>query len=172
MHHDTRSLPPATRHSTRTPIGRWLSRVCSFAGVKYVSDKYVSDEKGQGLVEFALTVPVLLILLLATFDLGMGFASYIALTNSAREGARWISIFPDDSAGALTRVNDELDGASIDSSRVTGIEITPAAAEYRSGDQVTVRVIYNHPLLFGSAIGLVDAIEIESSATMRVLYDP
>ena len=64
-------------------------------------------QDGQGLVEFALILPLLLLLVLGTVDLGMGFKTYIALTNAAREGARYISIHSTDQAGAKARITFE-----------------------------------------------------------------
>jgi Flp pilus assembly protein TadG len=43
---------------------------------------------GQALVEFALVIPVFLLILLAIFDLGRGVFAYTSITNAAREGAR------------------------------------------------------------------------------------
>jgi Flp pilus assembly protein TadG len=43
---------------------------------------------GQALVEFALVIPIFLLLLVALFDLGRAVFSYNTLTNAAREGAR------------------------------------------------------------------------------------
>ncbi len=47
-----------------------------------------NGEKGQALAEFALLIPIFLILLFAIVDFGMGFHSWITVTNAAREGAR------------------------------------------------------------------------------------
>ena len=44
--------------------------------------------RGQALVEFALVVPILLLVLIALFDLGRAVFAYNTLTNAAREGAR------------------------------------------------------------------------------------
>jgi len=44
--------------------------------------------RGQALVEFALVIPVFLLLLVALFDLGRAVFAYNTLTNAAREGAR------------------------------------------------------------------------------------
>jgi PKD repeat protein len=46
-----------------------------------------SRSKGQALVEFALVVPVMLLLLVIAIDFGRMFFSYIEITNAAREGA-------------------------------------------------------------------------------------
>lgn len=43
---------------------------------------------GQSLVEFALLIPIFLLLLIAIFDLGRAVFSYNSVTNAAREGAR------------------------------------------------------------------------------------
>jgi hypothetical protein len=43
---------------------------------------------GQGLVEFALVIPIFLLVLVAIFDLGRAVFAYNTLTNAAREGAR------------------------------------------------------------------------------------
>jgi Flp pilus assembly protein TadG len=44
--------------------------------------------RGQALAEFALVLPIALVLLLAVFDVGRVVLIYNGLTNSAREGAR------------------------------------------------------------------------------------
>lgn len=43
---------------------------------------------GQALVEFALVIPLFLLLLMAVFDLGRAVFAYNSVTNAAREGAR------------------------------------------------------------------------------------
>jgi Flp pilus assembly protein TadG len=44
--------------------------------------------RGQALVEFALVIPIFLLLLVGLFDLGRAVFAYNTLTNAAREGAR------------------------------------------------------------------------------------
>jgi Flp pilus assembly protein TadG len=44
--------------------------------------------RGQSLVEFALVIPLFILLLVAVFDLGRAVFAYNTLTNAAREGAR------------------------------------------------------------------------------------
>ena len=45
-------------------------------------------DRGQALVEFALVIPLFLLMMLALFDLGRAVFAYNTLTNAAREGAR------------------------------------------------------------------------------------
>lgn len=44
--------------------------------------------RGQALVEFALVIPLFLLLMVALFDLGRAVFAYNTLTNAAREGVR------------------------------------------------------------------------------------
>jgi Flp pilus assembly protein TadG len=60
------------------------------------------DGRGQSLVEFALVIPLFLLLLIAVFDLGRGVFAYNTLTNAAREGAR-MAIVNQDSATIIAR---------------------------------------------------------------------
>ena len=56
--------------------------------LKLIRARRKNGEKGQALVEFTLLVPIFLLLLFAIVDFGMGFYSWITITNAAREGAR------------------------------------------------------------------------------------
>ncbi|HET7038079.1 MAG TPA: TadE/TadG family type IV pilus assembly protein [Thermomicrobiaceae bacterium] len=47
---------------------------------------------GQGMVELAVVLPLLLVILLGTIDLGRAFYTYVALTNAAREAARYAAV--------------------------------------------------------------------------------
>lgn len=55
-----------------------------------------SDEKGAALVEFALIVPVFMMLVLGMFSGGMAYNRQLALTNATREGARYGATVPKD----------------------------------------------------------------------------
>jgi hypothetical protein len=46
-------------------------------------------ERGQALIEFALTAPILLTLLLGLIEIGNGLNSYIQIVSVARDGARY-----------------------------------------------------------------------------------
>ncbi len=49
-------------------------------------------EGAQGLVEFALMIPVFLILVFGIIDFGFGLKAYITVSQAVREGARYGSI--------------------------------------------------------------------------------
>lgn len=51
-------------------------------------------QRGQSLVEFAIMVPVLLILLMGLVDLGRAYYTYLALRDAAAEGANFGAVYP------------------------------------------------------------------------------
>lgn len=52
------------------------------------------SSRGQELVEFAITLPLLIFLVMGIVDLGRGFYVYSVLYNSSREAARYGVIHP------------------------------------------------------------------------------
>ncbi len=74
--------------------------------------------RGQALVEFALVIPIFLLLLVALFDLGRAVFAYNTLTNAAREGVR-LAIVNQDTASIIARAKTqtaivELNDPSVD----------------------------------------------------------
>jgi Flp pilus assembly protein TadG len=51
------------------------------------------SERGAELIEFAVVMPILLLLIAGIIDFGMMFRTYEAVTNAAREGAR-VGVLP------------------------------------------------------------------------------
>ena len=62
---------------------------------KYNQLKYGSPP-AQALVEYALVLPLLLLLVLGAMDFGRMFYTKMILTNAAREGANYLAYFPED----------------------------------------------------------------------------
>lgn len=60
------------------------------------------DEDGQSLVEFALLLPIIMVLLLGIVEFGFMFNAKITLNSAAREGAR---------VYAITNLEDQVDTA-------------------------------------------------------------
>jgi len=56
---------------------------------KSMNQRNWNDRKGQALVEFALALPLVLILVLGVLEFGRAFQTKIVLTNAAREGAHF-----------------------------------------------------------------------------------
>jgi len=133
-----------------------------------MNDK-LRSEKGTSLVEFALIMPLFLFLVLGVFDFGNGFNTYIGMSNAVREGSLWIGSFPDDRAGMIMRINEEVDRVGLSPAAVT-IITEPDKPSYQSGDTVTVRLVHTYPLMFG-AITKHASIVLQTETTARILHD-
>ncbi len=127
-------------------------------------------ERGQAMVEFALIVPIFLLLVFAIVDFGMGFHAWITVTNAAREGAR-VGAVGADSATIQAKVTDT--AASLDAAQLTS---TVTNAQGAPGESVTVKVDYDYQLItpLSSIMGFVSGdtigpdIVFSSTAKMRI----
>jgi Flp pilus assembly protein TadG len=112
--------------------------------------RLVRSESGAELIEFSLTLPLLLLIVLGILEFGLMFREYEIITNAAREGAR-IGILPSYQPADITaRVNAYLTTAGLNTSLAT---VTPgAAASETVGTQCIsmrpVTVAYTHAVPF------------------------
>jgi len=118
--------------------------------------------KGQGLVEFALLLPILVLIIFGVLELGRAFFAFIAITNAAREGARVFTFRPDVTtlANVNTAVNYEIGSSPlVSTSNIASIQVqcgsaytlvtTDAALKACPKEQpVRVTITYNHNLIF------------------------
>jgi hypothetical protein len=141
-----------------------------------------TEEKGQALVEFALLVPIFLILMFAIVDFGMGFHSWITVTNSAREGAR-LGAVQADTDDIIQRVKDTADLINEDDKMEVTVGCGPSsdppptgACPSLAGDSVVVKVDYDYDLItplaslvaFLSGDILGPTLTLSSTAEMRL----
>ena len=69
--------------------------------------KYKNKPRGQSLIEFALMLPILLMLVIGALEFGRLFFTKIVITNAAREAAYHLSINPGDfTNGTLAAVTE------------------------------------------------------------------
>lgn len=148
------------------------------------------SERGQAIIELALTLPLLLLIVLGVFDFGLMFQKYEVVTNAAREGAR-VGVLPgystSDAAlraldylavGGLTGPVRVCGGALVKNTRcasgvVSSTTITNSSPA-RTVNQITVTVEYDYeyqfvgPLmsLFGG--GSLGVGRLKSVSTMRM----
>jgi Flp pilus assembly protein TadG len=98
-----------------------------------------SDERGSAVVEFALVMPLLLLVALALVQIAVVGRDRLVLEHAARTGARQASVDPDDAA--VRQVVDDA-AAPLDPAGVV-VEIHRGGA---FGDPVVVRVAYDVPV--------------------------
>lgn len=113
------------------------------------------SERGQALVEFAIVLPMLLLLLLGIVDFARAWNVFEVLTDAAREGARVAVV--DQPATTEQDVRDTI----IEAGQRTAISIDPADITITGfhagrGTQATVRVEYDYELKWvGALLGLI-----------------
>jgi hypothetical protein len=128
-------------------------------------------QRGQALVEFAFVFPILLFVLFATVDFGVGLTRWIAVTNAAREAARLGAVGADADA-IRQKAIDTSDGLLADGvisvayADVDGGDIGP-------GDSVVVDVEYEYNLItpMGRILGNIpalDSITLSACSDMRL----
>jgi Flp pilus assembly protein TadG len=76
------------------------------------------DGHGQSLAEFALVLPLFLLLFFAVLDLGSAIFTFNSLTNAAREGAR-LAIVNQDDASIIARAETQVSVAEINAPNVS-----------------------------------------------------
>ena len=99
-------------------------------------DQTLAGQKGQTLVEFALVLPVLMLLVFGMLEFGRVLSTWLIVHNGAREGARYAAVGLSEGE-VVQRVQEfcpSLDAASL------VVEVT--GAQGPRGDPVTVRVTY------------------------------
>ncbi|MBI1885860.1 MAG: pilus assembly protein [Chloroflexi bacterium] len=138
---------------------------------RFLGRRKGAGERGQGLVEFALIAPILLILMFAIVDFGMGFSAWIQVTNSAREGARLGAVRASESL-IETRVRETVDLPDEDAN----LSISVENAQGDPGESVVVAVGYEYNLItplagivqFVSGNSIGPTLAMEAEADMRL----
>ncbi len=126
-------------------------------------NKIFKNEKGASAVEFALILPILVILIFGIFEFGIAFNHYITITHAAREGVRRASVdlFNPDLKDYIKEMAVPL--ALTDDDIVIGVDSEDPPL---IGDPVWVEITYN----FGISIPLVGSWEVplKNKAIMRL----
>lgn len=145
-------------------------------------------ERGQGLVELALVMPLFMILVFGVIDFGMGLRAYITAAQAVREGARFAAV--GNPAGTFTtggtgdcngstttttvgKVCSTMDGLSL--ANISNVSVTYPNGK-SPGNTVHVAVTYNYQYItpirrlvnFLSAGTLGSSISMTSSVDMRI----
>ena len=80
------------------------------------SKSKLRKEKGASAVEFALVLPIFIMLVFGIFQFGIAFNNWIAITHAAREGARLAAVGQYDEQ----RVRDSAPSVQIQSITISG----------------------------------------------------
>jgi Flp pilus assembly protein TadG len=123
------------------------------------------QDRGDGLVEFALILPVLMLVLMGIVDLGRGVYAYNVVANSAREGARYGVASPSDTIGMINAA--KVSAVGLDPNRITVTINKPTSDTLRVGVSYDFRLVT--PLI-AQALSGRSALQLSSQATMYTGY--
>jgi Flp pilus assembly protein TadG len=119
------------------------------------------SERGQSMTEFALVLPLMVVLLFGIIQFGITFNNYISLTDAVRAGAR---------KGAVARHLNDPVGATVDQVQRAGTDLDPAdlqidvESSWNPGDEIKVTASYPYSIkLLGVTIkkGLMNSTTTE-----------
>ena len=121
-------------------------------------------ERGSAALEFALVLPILLILTLAVVQVGLIIRDDLVLVAAARAGAREAAVTADDS-----QVRAAVEGAAA-SLQTDRIELSVQRS--RRGGPTSVSLVYHEPLVVPFVDWLFpSSVELNSSASMRQEFE-
>lgn len=127
----------------------------------------LKNEKAQSMVEFALILPIIILLLFGILEFGRIYYSQIVLVRTAREAVRMCALGKSDQEVIdkifeITSLPDTMENLRVE-------EILPPEGERKTGDAVTVKISYKLPLItpffFSSPANLLT---LKAQATMRM----
>ena len=121
------------------------------------------SERGQSITEFALVLPLIVLLLFGVIQFGITFNNYVTLTDAVRAGAR---------KGAVSRHLDDPEGATEAQVRASATDLKAADLQvtvestWNAGDEVQVSASYPFAI---KALGVtIKSGRMHSTTTERV----
>jgi Flp pilus assembly protein TadG len=129
--------------------------------------KQRTTENGQAVVEFAVILPVLLMILFAILQFGIVFNNYIQVTAAAREGARKAAVSRSLGTSSAENAATAAAKAAAPGLKQGNINVTyPNSPTFAQGSDVSVKVTYPYSI---SLLGIiVRSGTLSSTTTMRV----
>ena len=130
-----------------------------------IIQKLYKSQNGQSLVEFALVLPILLLLVLGVFEFGWILKAEIAVSAAAREGARYAAAGKT-IAQAQSYAMDHVPGTSV--TVTINEDGTSVIATAESTDNSLIGFHLDSSKALGFYLSTVEAIDAEAIVTMRL----
>jgi Flp pilus assembly protein TadG len=113
-----------------------------------------NGERGQALLEVALTLPLLLLVAIGIFEFGRAYQTWQVLTNAAREGAR-VAVLPGSNDAAVEdRVQEYLEAGLLS-----------------AADEVDVTIDRDTEISLGAGTASASMVQIDYPFTFMVLQE-
>jgi len=113
-----------------------------------MGSKHSKPKRGQSAVEFAIILPLLMLILFGVLDLGRVFFAAITIANAARAGARYAAQHPTDTNGTKAVAQAEAQGQGITIYGPTAVSVT-CPQGCGSNQPIQVTVTYSVTLMMG-----------------------
>jgi Flp pilus assembly protein TadG len=110
--------------------------------------KLIRRERGQTMTEFAIVLPIFLLLVLGIAQLGIAFNNYLALTDGVRSGARYGAVL----RTSGTRVHKRSPRSAVCGQPQPGTIGVTITSTWQAGSDLTVCGSYPYSI---NLIGLV-----------------
>ena len=132
--------------------------------------------RGQGLVEFALVLPILLLVMLGIIEFGYVFTVYSGVFNAAREGVRYGAVSPKDQSGVDAAARGKIIladpsavtfGVYYDKGPGTSTFTDPALVQI--GDRVVLDITYDLPAITPVIQPIAPTFHIETTAARTIV---
>lgn len=124
-----------------------------------------SRQLGQSLAEFAIVVPIFLIIVFGVVDFSLGLKAWLTVTNASREGARVLVL-----GQTCAQVTNQTKTVAASLHPAVTVTITPGSCTGVAGDAMSVKVTYIYrsvtPLGHFTQL-LTGPITMSSTSTMR-----
>lgn len=130
-----------------------------------MENQFQRKAKGQSLVEFALVLPILLLVIFGLFDLGYAVFIKNMISNAAREGARTGIIITKTDADIRARVRAAAPGLNLPDPQ---IPIDPHPNNRQFNQPITVTVTYTYVPLTPIIGRITGSVPISSTSVMIV----
>lgn len=126
--------------------------------------------RGQGMVEFALVIPIFLLLTLGTVEMGWLVYNNHTISNATREGARYAMVNGErsENANAVAEIENVVSDYSSGLSGPVTTTVSPGSIG-EPGSTVTVATTYQYQPVVGMIIGTA-SLTLSSESTVIVQY--
>ena len=126
----------------------------------------IRDQRGQSVAEFALVLPLLMLILLAILQFGVLFRDYLAVTDAVRAGARKAAVSRS-AAFPTTACEDAVEKSAGDLDVADDLDVTcTTPGGWNAGEDVTVTATYPYEI---SLLGqVVKSGRFSSTTTERI----
>lgn len=134
-----------------------------------MSRRRIKEEQGQTMVEFALVLPLLLMIVFAIFQFGVLYNNYVTLTDATRVGARKAAVSRQSAtpkADAEAALRKSAKGIDSPCAGGAGLCVSVAASTWEHGQDAVVQATYPYKV---DLLGVVVASgQLKSTTTERI----